>query len=135
MAAPMAIQDQERTTRMPVYEYICQACKRRTSVFVRKIGQEVSPVCASCGGRDLSRAFSSFAYHKSMATIHEESGSPDTAGPDYYSDPRNIGRWTESKFEQYGMEMPSQVKEMIQSAREGELPAPVKDLQPGLTEV
>jgi hypothetical protein len=34
-----------------------------------------------------------------------------------------------------GMEMPSQVEEMIQAAREGELPQPVKDLQPGLTEV
>jgi hypothetical protein len=34
-----------------------------------------------------------------------------------------------------GVEMPSQVQGMIEAAREGELPGPVKDLQPGLSEV
>jgi hypothetical protein len=48
--------------------------------------------------------------------------------PDYYKDPRNIGRWAEKRFQQMGVEMPSKVQEMIQAAREGELPEPVKDL-------
>jgi len=34
-----------------------------------------------------------------------------------------------------GMEMPSQVQDMIQAARDGQMPESVKDLQPGLTEV
>jgi hypothetical protein len=70
-----------------------------------------------------------------MSTVCEESGEPDRAGPDYYKDPRNIGRWTEKKFTEMGMEMPSQVEEMIQAARDGEMPEPVKEFQPGLTEV
>ena len=120
---------------MPIYEYMCGPCRKKTSVFVKKIGESVDPACPSCGGREMKRVFSSFAHHKSMAAIHEQSGSPDAAGPDYYKDPRNIGRWTEKKFQEFGMEVPSQVQEMIQSAREGELPGPVKDLQPGLSEV
>jgi len=120
---------------MPVYEFRCQSCQRKASFFVRKIGGSVEAVCPTCGSSDLIRLFSSFAYHKSLSTIHEESGSPDAAGPDYYKDPRNIGRWTEKKFEEMGMEIPSEVGEMIQAAREGDLPGPVKDLQPGLTEV
>jgi len=103
--------------------------------LVKSIGELLSPVCPACGGRELTRLISSFAYHKSLSTVHEESGQPDRAGPDYYKDPRNIGRWTEKRFKEMGMEMPSQVEEMIQAAREGELPQPVKDLQPGLTEV
>jgi len=70
-----------------------------------------------------------------MSSIHEEFGEPDRAGPDYYKDPRNIGRWAEKRFSEMGMEMPSQIENMIQAAREGDMPAPVKELQPGLTDI
>jgi len=120
---------------MPVYEFLCRSCQKKSSFFVKSFNQPLSPVCSSCGGTDLSRVFSSFAHHKSMADIHAESGSPENASPDFYRDPRNIGRWTENKFQQMGMEMPSQIRDMIDAARDGEMPAPVKDLQPGVTEV
>jgi hypothetical protein len=45
-----------------------------------------------------------------------------------YKDPRQIGRWVERKFDEYGMEMPSEAKEMIEAAREGEFPKPVDEL-------
>jgi len=48
---------------------------------------------------------------------------------------RGLRKWGWRCPHKMGMEMPSQVQEMIQAAREGELPQPVKDLQPGLTEV
>jgi hypothetical protein len=34
----------------------------------------------------------------------------------------------ERKFQEYGMEVPEQAREMIDAAREGELPEPLKDL-------
>ena len=114
---------------MPIYEFVCQACRARSSHFVRSMGQSLSQVCPACGSTDLIRVISSFAYHKSMKTIHEESGEPSMhPSPDYYKDPRNIGRWAEKRFQELGMEMPGKVQEMIQAAREGELPEPVKDL-------
>jgi putative FmdB family regulatory protein len=120
---------------MPIYEYRCRSCHKKSSFFVKSINEPLSPGCASCGSRDMDRLISSFAYHKSLATVHEESGEPDNPGMDYYKDPRNIGRWTEKKFQDMGMEMPSQVQDMIDAARDGQMPESVKDLQPGLTEV
>lgn len=120
---------------MPVYEFRCQSCRRKSSFFVRSIGASLSPICSACGSREMTRVISGFAYHKSMDTIHEESGGPEKPGADYYKDPRNIGRWTEKKFKDMGMEMPSQIQEMIDSAREGQMPESVKDLQPNLTDV
>ncbi len=120
---------------MPVYEYRCSSCQRKSSFLVRGFSDAPSQVCPACGSREMSRVFSSFAYHKSVATIHEESGDPYRPGEDYYKDPRNIGRWTEKKFQDLGMEMPSQVQGMIEAAREGQMPDSVKDLQPGLSEV
>ena len=120
---------------MPIYEFRCNCCQQQTSLFTKRIGEPVSPVCPTCGSGELTRLISSFAYHKSLTTIHEQSGEPDKPGADYYKDPRNIGRWAEKRFKEMGLEMPSKVQEMIQAAREGELPEPVKDLQPGLKEV
>jgi hypothetical protein len=64
-----------------------------------------------------------------MKTIHEESGEPQMfSSPDYYKDPRNIGRWAEKRAEQLGLEIPDQAQEMIQAARQGEMPEPLEDL-------
>jgi len=114
---------------VPVYEFVCQKCNTKSSILVRSIAQSFITRCPACGSNDLERIISDFAYHKSMKTIHEEAGEPKMfSSPAYYKDPRNIGRWTEKRVKELGLEMPSQVQEMIQAAREGEMPEPVKDL-------
>ena len=46
-----------------------------------------------------------------------------------YANPRQIGRWAERKFDEFGMRMPQEARKMIDAAREGDLPPdPVKDL-------
>ncbi len=114
---------------MPVYEFYCPTCRKKSSFLVRT-NSSFEPKCSVCGSADVKRVISSFAYHKSLSTIYEESGDPGSSeNTNYYKDPRNIGRWTEKKFKDMGMEMPSEIKHKIQAAREGELPEPVKDLQ------
>ena len=110
---------------MPIYEYICRPCGTRSSTFTRSITDTVAPVCSHCGSADMRRAVSSFAYHRSLKTIHEGSGSPPGLGVpslDYYKDPRNVGRHVEEAFQKYGMELPESVRETIDAARDGELP-------------
>jgi putative FmdB family regulatory protein len=115
---------------MPIYEFICQNCHKRLSFLVRDISAPFAPKCSSCGNTNLSRVISGFVYHKPLKTVWEESGEP-TMHPseDYYKDPRNIGRWVEKKFQDMGQELPSQIQEKIQAAREGVLPEPLKDLE------
>jgi putative FmdB family regulatory protein len=114
---------------MPVYEFFCPACRKKSSFLVRS-ASSFEPKCSICGSAEVTRVISSFAYHKSLQTMYEESGEPSgIQSPDYYKDPRNIGRWAERKFQDMGVEMPGEIKQKIQAAREGELPEPVKDLQ------
>ena len=47
---------------------------------------------------------------------------------DYYKDPRNIGRWTEQRLEQLGVDMPSEAKDMIDAARDGTMPSPIDEI-------
>ena len=85
--------------------------------------------CPHCGSAELHRAVSTFAHHRTMARVWDESGPPSAFGDnDYYKDPRNIGRWTEQRLEELGMEMPSEAHQMIDAAREGEMPPPLKDI-------
>jgi len=112
---------------MPIYEYRCADCGRLTSVFVKSTSAEQRPACSHCGGEKLARAFSRFAYHKSEQRVLEQYGA-EPKSLDDYKDPRQIGRWAERKFQEYGMEIPEQAREMIDAAREGELPSPVDEL-------
>ena len=51
---------------------------------------------------------------------------PDPTGA--VQDPRQIGRWVEKRFEDYGMDVPDDTREMIDAAREGQFPDPISDL-------
>jgi len=113
---------------MPVYEFHCRNCNNKFNILVKNIAEPLTAECSACGSRDVERVISRFAYHKSTETIWEESGKPQfSPGPDYYKDPRNIGRWTEKKFSEVGLEVPPEIKEDIQAAREGELPDALKE--------
>ncbi len=115
---------------MPIYEFVCKNCHKKSSFLVRSFSAPADYRCSFCGSTDLSRLVSSFAYHKSIKTVWEESGEPGLhTSPDYYKDPRNIGRWVEKKFQEMGQELPPHIQEQIKAAREGVLPEPLKDLQ------
>ena len=117
---------------MPIYEYRCDNCKRKVSIFMRMSQLDPDPSCPQCGHTRLKRVFSSFAIHKSIGTIHEESGEPGhSQSLDYYKDPRNIGRGIEKKFKDMNIEMPPEIKQSISEAREGVLPDSIKDLGSG----
>jgi putative FmdB family regulatory protein len=110
---------------MPIYEYKCKSCNRLTSLFVRSTTNETAPACQHCGGK-TARALSKFAVGRSASGGRDDFQAPRHAGD--YSDPRQIGRWVENKFDEYGMDLPGEAREMIDAARDGELPDAVKDL-------
>ncbi|MFA5316681.1 MAG: zinc ribbon domain-containing protein [Dehalococcoidales bacterium] len=112
---------------MPIYEFYCPECGNEVSILSKSVRDSFTGQCPTCGGKDLRRLVTSFAYHRSTSSVWESSGEPGASpGKDYYRDPRNIGRWTEKKFRDMGTELPGQLKEQIQAAREGNLPDSIK---------
>jgi putative FmdB family regulatory protein len=112
---------------MPIYEFRCADCSRITNYFTRKIDTETTAKCEHCGSARTSRMMSKFGRSYSRSDIIEKYGEPGS-GPDSYRDPRQIGSWVEKRFGEYGMDLPEGAREMIDAAREGEFPDPVKDL-------
>ena len=123
---------------MPIYEFFCKSCHQKASFFVRSFDPPQNPICPACGSSGLDRCISGFAYHRTTKDVWEQSGpaSAIPKDPDYYKDPRNIGRWTEKRLKDLGVDMDSDeyrdtfsgVKESIAAAREGEMPKPLKEL-------
>lgn len=114
---------------MPIYEYRCRECRLISEAFHRTREGAKPPPCEHCGATRMQRVISRFATPKTEAQALEQYGIPDpAAGPEAYKDPRQIGRWAERRFEEMGVELPEEARTMIDAARQGELPDPVKDL-------
>ena len=111
---------------MPIYEYRCQACEQLNSILVRSARTEVKPKCEHCGSKRMKRMMSGLSRVKSAGQVMDELGMPDPGGG--IEDPRQIGRWVEKRFQDYGMDVPDETRDMIDAARDGEFPDPVKDL-------
>ena len=86
---------------MPIYEYQCQACRQRLSVFRRRIGDDAAPVCPHCQGQDVRRLISRFAVVRSVSDAFDDS---DLAGLDS-EDPREMARWARRMSEEMGEDL------------------------------
>ncbi len=78
---------------MPIYEYQCQDCKRRTSFFIK--GTTILPdlSCPSCGSARLSRLLSRFAVLQPEERRMEHLTDPRTYGDLDETDPSSVKRW------------------------------------------
>jgi len=107
---------------VPLYEYRCDACSAVAQVLTRTLSEEPRPACKRCGGTGMTRLVSRVARVRTAPEAREASGMPDAAGGDYYRDPRNIGRKVEEDFQRYGVDLPRDVREKIDAARDGSAP-------------
>ena len=119
---------------MPIYEYRCQDCRRRISLFFRSFEEiEAKPVCPRCGGTRLARLISRVSVVRS-----EESRIDDMADPSMLSDldendPKSIARWMRKMGTEAGEEMPAEFGEVVDRLESGQSPEEIEEAMPDLT--
>jgi len=106
---------------MPIYEYRCQSCRKRTSVFVRSIGATVSARCEHCGGQRLSRLISRVAVVRSEDDAFGGLDESMLADVDE-NDPRSVARWARRMRSQMGEELGPDFDEAIEQMEAGQVP-------------
>ena len=106
---------------MPIYEYRCHTCRKRTSVFVRSIGAAVRPRCEHCGGRRLRRLVSRVTVVRSGGGDLDDFGERMLADVDE-SDPRSMARWARRMRDEMGEEMGPDFDQAIEQMEAGQLP-------------
>lgn len=106
---------------MPIYEYACQACGRRSS-FLMRVQDRDGPVrCRHCGSERMRRLLSGFALQKSEAARLKELDTRRRPDESYYRDDRNIGLWAKKRMQELGVDLGDTLNEKIEKARTSKL--------------
>ena len=106
---------------MPIYEYRCQGCGKRTSVFVRSISTAVRAKCEHCGSHKLSRLISLVAVARSRGGGADGFDESMLAGVDE-NDPRSMARFARRMRDEMGEDMGPEFDEAIAQMEDGQLP-------------
>jgi putative FmdB family regulatory protein len=77
---------------MPIYEYECAKCQRRTSVLTMRVSEKVEVVCRHCGVGDMRRLMSRFATPKSEEARLDALADPSNFGDLDENDPKSVAR-------------------------------------------
>ncbi|TAK29904.1 MAG: zinc ribbon domain-containing protein [Chloroflexota bacterium] len=107
---------------MPIYEYRCQHCKRKSSLFLRSFSSTVEPQCPHCGNHAMSRLISTFAVLRSEDDRLEALSDSSTFSDLDENDPRSIARWARRMGNEMGEDLGPEFDEMVDRMEAGEMP-------------
>ncbi len=105
---------------MPIYEFRCNGCRRRTSVFTRSIDASVAAVCQHCGSSDLHRLISRVAVLRSEDDSLSGLDESSLDGIDE-SDPRSVARWVRKMSRQMGEPLDAEMEADLDRLEAGEM--------------
>jgi putative FmdB family regulatory protein len=117
---------------MPIYEYRCQDCRRRTSILWRSFSEAEaeSPRCARCGSTNLVRLISR------VAVLHSEEGRlEDLADPSSLdgldeNDPKSVARWMRKMSGELGEDLGPEFDEVVDRLEAGQSPEEIEESMP-----
>ena len=106
---------------MPIYEFRCNSCRRRTSVFTRSIGAPVAAVCEHCGSTDLSRLISRVTVRRSEGDSFDGFDESALADVDE-NDPKAMARWVRKMSREMGEPLDAEMEANLERMEGGEMP-------------
>jgi putative FmdB family regulatory protein len=89
---------------MPIYEYRCADCRKKTTVVTLAVSVVVEPVCQHCGGRSLTKLVSRVAVRRSEGSRLESLADPSSLAGLDESDPKSVARWMKKMGREMGDE-------------------------------
>lgn len=109
---------------MPIYEYRCGACRRRSSLFYQTFSaaERAEPRCEHCGSADVTRLVSRVAFLRSEESRLDDLADDAALADVDEDDPRSIARWARKMGEQLGDEAGDEFREMVDQLESGEMP-------------
>src|SRR4051794_33001961 len=109
---------------MPIYEYRCGACNRRSSLLFQTFSaaERAEPHCEHCGSADVTRLVSRVAVLKSEESRLDDLSDDAALGDVDENDPRSIARWARRMGEQLGEDAGDDFREMVEQLESGEMP-------------
>ena len=106
---------------VPIYEYRCRSCRKRTSVFIRSMFTTPSATCNHCGSADLARLFSRVAVLRSEGDGPPRGFDESSLGDVDENDPRSVAKWVRKMSRQMGEPLDGNMEADLERLEAGEL--------------
>jgi putative FmdB family regulatory protein len=103
---------------MPIYEYRCADCGRKTSILTLGIKSVPDVRCPYCGGTNLTKLVSRVAVLRSEDSRLESLADPAALSGLDENDPRSVARWMKRMGREMGDDAGEDFEEEIERAVE-----------------
>ena len=102
---------------MPIYEYRCLSCRKRSSILLRSFSSAATPACQHCGGGNLVKLMSRFAVLRGEDAAVES----DLSGIDE-SDPRSVARMVRRMAAEEDEPIDAEMEQALDQMESGRIP-------------
>lgn len=104
---------------MPIYEYFCRDCRKRSALLVLSLSRLTPPSCKHCGSRSVDRLMSKFSSPKSEEARLEALADPDSLDGLDENDPESISRLMTQMGDEMGEDVGEEVEAIMNSTDSG----------------
>jgi len=87
---------------MPIYEYRCSDCGKKTQVLTLSIKTPVEAKCRHCGGTKMQKLVSRVSVRRSEASRMESLADPSALSGLDENDPKSVARWMKKMGKEMG---------------------------------
>lgn len=112
---------------MPIYEYVCDDCRKVASIFFRSYSQVAVASCPHCSSSNLRRLVSKVAILKGEAKRAQEIDVRREMGDLNPLDPRSVAHWARQKGSELDPLLGSNLREMAEKMESGDTPTEMYD--------
>jgi len=119
---------------MPIYEYRCNSCRRRVSIYWRSFAEAetATPQCPRCRGNDLQRVLSRVAFLRSEESRLDDLADPSSLAGVDENDPKSIARWMRKMGKETGEDLGPEFDEVVNRLEAGQSPEDIEEAMPDL---
>jgi len=104
---------------MPIYDYRCEACKKRFAVFFRSYS-EIAPVnCQHCGSERVGRMAPRVAHVTSEDARLDRLSDPSSLGDVDENDPASVARWAKRLGREMGEDLGDEFDDAMDGLADG----------------
>jgi putative FmdB family regulatory protein len=103
---------------LPIYEYRCGDCGKKSTFVTLSIKSALEPRCKHCGSSNLAKLISRVAVSRSEESRMESLTDPTKLAGLDEKDPKSLARWMKKMGKEMGEEMGEDFDQSIDEAVE-----------------
>ncbi|TRZ86072.1 zinc ribbon domain-containing protein [bacterium] len=103
---------------MPIYEYRCADCGKKSTFITLSVSSALEPKCKSCGSANVKKLVSRVAIFRSEESRLEGMADPSKLAGLDENDPKSVARWMKKMGKEMGEDMGEGFEQEIDQAVE-----------------